>query len=706
MSTSNPKRWKVGLLGAGYISDAHARSLAMRRDVELLAVCDASRERASQLARRYGIPNAHASLDAMLASDVQAVHVLVPPDRHAEAVRRVLESGRHVLVEKPMAVRGEDCEALADLASARRLGLGVNHNFLFVPAYERLRRDAADGTLGTLDQVTVSWMFPLGLLQSGPSSSWMLREPGNLFVEIGAHLMAFVLDLVGSLDEVQASASNPIDLPGGARVYRRWRLHALSGKTAVDVVLSVANGPSERSITVRGHGALATCHFDRNLYYRHEPIGYGLFDNVSSALSVAAQVAAGATRNFVSAAAGTLAKSPRADLFVDSIARSVGRFYETFAGHVDSRLSGSFGAEVILECERVVEAAGVGPASAGAAVLPPRRAPSVLVLGGTGFIGRHLVRALADRGFGVRVCTRNAGTARAALAGMPADIVQGDPSDAGYLDAALEGIEAVYHLAKAEGKTWEDYCRQDVQVARLVAERALEKGIRRFIYTGTIDSYFSGNRRDSITSDSPLDPLIERRNLYARSKAACEAALMRLHRERGLPLVVLRPGIVIGKGSPHTHWGVGMFLSDTRVRLWGRARHPLPFVLVDDVVEALVLALEKPGIEGQAFLVTDDPLLSGRDYVEAVSAACGVRLRARPTPIWGFFLEDLVKQLAKHAIGHPARRRPSYRDWASRAHRARYDSSKTQQVLGWRPAGTRKALVERGVVAAVRETLR
>ena len=91
MSTSSPKRWKVGLLGAGYISDAHARSLAMRKDVELLAVCDASRERASQLARRYRIPNAHASLDAMLASDVQVVHVLVPPDRHAEAVRRVLK---------------------------------------------------------------------------------------------------------------------------------------------------------------------------------------------------------------------------------------------------------------------------------------------------------------------------------------------------------------------------------------------------------------------------------------------------------------------------------------------------------------------------------------------------------------------------------------------------------------------------------------
>jgi hypothetical protein len=75
-------------------------------------------------------------------------------------------------------------------------------------------------------------------------------------------------------------------------------------------------------------------------------------------------------------------------------------------------------------------------------------------------------------------------------------------------------------------------------------------------------------------------------------------------------------------------------------------------------------------------------------------------------PIWSFFLEDAAKQLAKQLIRHPAQRRPSYRDWASRAHRARYDSTKTREVLGWRPAGTREALIERGVVAPVRDALR
>jgi nucleoside-diphosphate-sugar epimerase len=170
--------------------------------------------------------------------------------------------------------------------------------------------------------------------------------------------------------------------------------------------------------------------------------------------------------------------------------------------------------------------------------------------------------------------------------------------------------------------------------------------------------------------------------------------------------VICRPGIVIGKGCPPAHWGVGTFLSDTRVQFWGDGRNKLPFVLVGDVASALILALDKPGIEGQSFLLTDEPLLSGRDYVEAVSAACGTRIRAEPTPAWKFFAGDLLKETAKHLIRHPNRKIPSYRDWDSKSHRARYDSSKTRNDLGWKPDGTREALIERGVVEAVRDFMR
>ena len=108
-------------------------------------------------------------------------------------------------------------------------------------------------------------------------------------------------------------------------------------------------------------------------------------------------------------------------------------------------------------------------------------------------------------------------------------------------------------------------------------------------------------------------------------------------------------------------------------------------------------------IAGQAFLLTDEPLLSGRDYVDIISKESGTKLRAEPTPIWKFFIVDSFKEGAKNLIKHPNRKIPSYRDWDSRSHRARYSSAKTKEVLGWQPAGTKEKLIENGILAAVRE---
>jgi nucleoside-diphosphate-sugar epimerase len=170
--------------------------------------------------------------------------------------------------------------------------------------------------------------------------------------------------------------------------------------------------------------------------------------------------------------------------------------------------------------------------------------------------------------------------------------------------------------------------------------------------------------------------------------------------------VIFRPGVVIGKGCPPAHPGVGLFQSETRVQFWGNGKNKLPLVLVEDVADALVLGLDKEGIEGQTFLLTDAPLISGREYVDIVSKESGTKLRAEATPIWKFYVGDVIKEAVKNAIRHPNRKVPSYRDWDCNSHRAHYDSSKTRQILGWNPAGTREALVEKGIVEAVMDVMR
>jgi predicted dehydrogenase/nucleoside-diphosphate-sugar epimerase len=713
-AANNGRRIRVGLLGAGYILQAHGKALQTVGGVEIHAVCDLSRERAAEAAAAFDAPLVHTDIAELLASACDVIHVLLPPHLHVDVTRRILEAGKSAFVEKPMGLGADRCQELVELAKARGLKLGVNHNFLFLPSYERLRADLRDGTLGAIDHVTVNWLYMLGLLQFGPYNNWMLRDEGNLVFELGPHLAAFVVDLLGPVEDLVSVASHPIDLPGRQRVWRHWNAIGRSGSRSLAFNLSVAPGQPERSLHVRCHAGSAHLDFERDFYWRQATSSTSaVFDPFLTATRDAGGLLGQSVRNLAKTVRGTLAKSSTSNVFQESIQRSVATFYRGYHTALDPRIDGSFGVEVMRLCERIVRNAGIGTVSRTEAALPsvasstaPSVAPTVLVVGGTGFIGKRLVRALVGRGASVRVLSRSIASAQLELDGLPVHIEQGSHDDPAALARALDGIEVVYHLAKATGKRWDDYVRNDVEPTRVLAEAALAHGVRRFIYTGTIDSYDSADARTVIAGTTPVDARIEQRNHYARSKAACEALLMQMHRQRGLPLVIFRPGVVIGAGSPPAHWGVGMFLSDTKVQYWGDGRTKLPLVLVDDVASALALGMDAPGIEGQSFLLTDEPLLSAREYVAETAQATGSAIDATPTPIWRFYLFDALKELAKHAIGHPNRRRPSYRDWDCRSHRARYDNRMTREVLGWKPAGTREAIVADGIVAAVRHYMR
>jgi nucleoside-diphosphate-sugar epimerase len=262
----------------------------------------------------------------------------------------------------------------------------------------------------------------------------------------------------------------------------------------------------------------------------------------------------------------------------------------------------------------------------------------------------------------------------------------------------LDGVEYVFHLATSGCKTWHDYVEQEIEPARELAEACLAGGIKRLIYTGTIDSYYAGNRAGRITEETPLDRNITRRNNYARAKAAVEALLLDMHQTRGLPVVIARPGIVIGEGGNPFHWGVGKWSSEGLVETWGDGNNKLPLVLVNDVASGLVKAMEVPGIEGRSYNFVDLPMLSARDYIAELEKIGGFNIDARSGSIWRFYLSDMLKWPIKVAVKHPdAQRMPSYSDWESRTQKAVFDCSRTREELGWAPASDPERLLQEGI---------
>jgi predicted dehydrogenase/nucleoside-diphosphate-sugar epimerase len=694
---------RVAFLGTGYIADWHAQAIAKVSNAELVAVCDRILPKAEALAKKFGVPKTYGSLETMLEQEsLDAVHVLVPPDRHFEAARTVLDAGVDVFLEKPMCDRAADCESLVRIADQRGLRVGVGHNFLFSKQYEQLRRDLREGVLGQIDHVTITWHRPLPPILHGPFDIWMLRDPRNILLEIGSHSVAHMLDLVGEPEKMQVHPSNPTQLPTGRKFYRRWQVNAFKGDTAIELRFSFVPAFAEYTIHVRGSLAAATVDFERSTYtlQHHRPSDPD-FDTYAMVSNQAKSLKKQARRTLLNYFRSKLDLGTRGTPYGSTIASAMDHFYVARNVALDARVDARTGARVIRLCEEMgvlanlpLEAITSEPIPASRASAP---APRILVLGGTGFIGKELVRQLVDSGRSVRLLVRNAGNLPARLRVPEVDCRVGDLMNRRDLQQAMDGVDFVLHLARSNVKSWAEYQQFEIGATRQIAECALEAGVKRFVYTGTIASYYQGRRAGTITENTPLDPGIARANFYSRAKTESEEILMQMHRERGLPVVILRPGVVIGRGGSPFHWGVAMWWHDAVCQTWGDGKNKLPLVLVEDVAQGVIAAIEKPGVEGKSFNLVADPCLSAQDYLDELDRCGGMRIQRYATPISRFYVGDLMKWVAKVALRHPERRLPSYRDWETRTLSAPFDCTAAKTTLGWQPVSDRAERIRRGI---------
>ncbi|WP_084462224.1 Gfo/Idh/MocA family oxidoreductase [Bradyrhizobium sp. WSM1417] len=711
VNTSDRDPLRTAIVGTGYIAQFHARAIAEVADVQLVATCDANLARAETFANAWNAPHAWDSLSKMLESArVDCVHILTPPDLHYAQAKEALEAGVHVFLEKPMCTSTADAEDLVALAEKRGLYLGVSHNFLFSTAFQSLRDLVHSKELGLIDHITFNHFYELGQIRFGPFDSWMLRNPGNVILETGPHLLSAMLDLVGELKEASVIADRKVTLPNRGSIFRRWRMRATAGRTAVDININFSPGFPQRTIYVRGLFGSALLDFDADtcVVDRRTPLDVD-FDRFKRSRAVAAQLRAQALAVLGRYVFGKLKLVRRGNPYQNSIQDSTAAFYAAIRHRqpLDVRIAGDTGRAVIAQCLKVIEASGIDTSVAAqeftnATDRPDLAvAPTVLVLGGAGFIGKELIRQLLAAGHSVRAMVRGSALALEEFRFDRLEIVRGDVGKRADLDSALRAIEVVYHLAHAQCKTWDEYLAGDVEPTRLVGEACLTAGIKRLIYTGTIDSYYAGAKAGAITEATPLDPAIGRRNYYARAKAMAEEILTDMSRSRRLPLVILRPGIVIGRGGGPFHWGVGRF-SENVCEVWGDGRNKLPLVLVTDVAAALVRALDAPGIDGKSYNLVDEPLLTARDYLQELQQRGDLKLTIIHQPIWKFYLSDLAKWAVKVLVKHPDRiRRPSYADWESRTQKAYFDCARTRAELGWKPASDRQRMVDDGIGVAL-----
>jgi len=122
----------IGIIGAGTISNFHARGYLKDERAEIVAVCDVVKEKAVEKAERWGVPKWYTDSNKLLKDkDIDAVDICLPPDFHAPVAIAAAEAGKHVFVEKPMALTLKDCDEMIESAKFSNVKLMVGHNQLF-----------------------------------------------------------------------------------------------------------------------------------------------------------------------------------------------------------------------------------------------------------------------------------------------------------------------------------------------------------------------------------------------------------------------------------------------------------------------------------------------------------------------------------------------------------------------------------------------
>ena len=148
------ERVRVGIVGCGFISNAHFLAYRNNPQAEVVAVADVNADSAKKFAATYGIKKWYASVKDLLAEDdVDAISVCTPHFAHAEVVVAAAEMGKHVLVEKPFATTTADADKMIEAAKRSKVKLMVAFVNRFIPAFKEAKQLIEDGAIGKIVQL-------------------------------------------------------------------------------------------------------------------------------------------------------------------------------------------------------------------------------------------------------------------------------------------------------------------------------------------------------------------------------------------------------------------------------------------------------------------------------------------------------------------------------------------------------------------------
>lgn len=516
---------RVAVLGAGRHAAQHVQAILRCTSTRIAAVVDPSTQAADALARSCGATAFPSLAEALRAGPVDVVHIVTPPSTHAAAAREALQGGASVYVEKPFTETTVEAEEV--LALAERLGLLVcaGHQLLFEDPTRILRSYLpATGRL-----VHVESYFSFRPVRRAPGGRSPLRADLQL-LDVLPHPVYLLLSALEGVGRAEARIAG-LELSGAGTLHALVRAGDITGS----LVVTLEGRPVESWLRVVGTNGSITADYVRGVVQRLIGPGTSGPDKVAAPYRLAWQSAWGTTRSL----ARRLLQRQRS---YPGLVELFGEFYDAVRVGGASPIAPKSILDTVRICELVAgeQRAAESRTLAALGAPKPLAGAGVVVTGGTGFLGRELVRALLARGHAVRVLSRRLPPPWEREGG--AEYVAIDLGD--VLDPSLfRGAESVVHAAAETAGGWLEHERNSVGATRHVLEAVAKAGVRRVLHVSSVAVLARGG--DLVGDHAPLESENRGQGPYVWGKLESERLALELSRELQLSVKVVRPGALV-----------------------------------------------------------------------------------------------------------------------------------------------------------------
>ncbi len=245
----------------------------------------------------------------------------------------------------------------------------------------------------------------------------------------------------------------------------------------------------------------------------------------------------------------------------------------------------------------------------------------ILVTGGTGFVGKHLIRRMRREGIAVRTIARNPDRARE-LKELGAEIIGGDIFDKASLEEAAEGVERVIHLVGIIQESWSTtFQGVHVEGTRNLLEAAKQAGVRHFFFQSAL-----GTRPNA-------------KSAYHRTKWEAEE----LVRASSLPFTILRPSLIYGPGDLFMLRLADMIRLSPVLPVIGMGRSKVQPIFIEDVVSCILKAVTGDSFLNEMYEIGGPDQLSYQEVTEAIADAMRIKRPTIHMPL--FFMRPAARLL-------------------------------------------------------------